>query len=462
MKALVIGGAASGAGKTTLALGLMAAFRRRGLVVQGFKVGPDFIDPGHHARVTGRPSHNLDGWMLSRAENRAVFARHAQGADLAVVEGVMGLYDGFDPLDEAGSTAQMAKWLGLPVLLCVGARSLARSLAALARGFHGFDPGLRWVGLAANLVGGPRHVDILRRAMSLVPELPFLGGLPRREEIALAERHLGLVTAEEAGLDERGVDTLAEWVEEALDLDELWRRLPRLEPAAPSEAPVPSPAGRRVRLAVARDRAFCFYYQENLRRLEEAGAELVFFSPLRDRALPAGVAGLYLGGGYPELFAARLAQNRPLRRQIAHLGRAGLPVYAECGGMMYLGRALSDQAGRRWPMVGLLPLEFRMLPRLRSLGYREVRFRCATPLGPAGTVARGHEFHYSEVSAPGEDPELEEAVYQARGSRGPVADCPSYARGNLLASYVHLHFGSNPALAPSLVAACRGRAARGG
>lgn len=458
MKALVIGGAASGAGKTTLALGLMAAFRRRGMVVQGFKVGPDFIDPGHHAQVTGRPSHNLDGWMLSRAENQAIFARHARGVDLAVVEGVMGLYDGFDPLDEAGSTAQMAKWLGLPVLLCVGARSLARSLAALARGFHGFDPDLRWVGLVANQVGGPRHVEILRRAMSLVPELPFLGGLPRREEIALAERHLGLVTAEEAGLDAQGVDALAEWVEGALDLEALWQRLPRVEPAEPPEARAPCPARPRVRLAVARDRAFCFYYQENLRRLEAAGAELVFFSPLRDRALPPGVTGLYLGGGYPELFAAQLAENQGLRRQIAHLGRAGLPIYAECGGMMYLGRGLIDQAGRRWPMVGLLPVEFRMLPRLRSLGYREVRFRRATPLGPAGTVARGHEFHYSEVCGQQKDPELEEAVYQARGSRGAVPDCRAYARGNLLASYVHLHFGSNPALAENLVAACQSRA----
>ncbi len=452
MRGLVIAGAASGAGKTTLSLALMAAFKARGLVVQAFKVGPDFIDPGHHALVTGRPSHNLDGWMLSRRENLELFWRQAAGADLALVEGVMGLYDGFHPQRETGSTAEMAKWLNLPVLLCVGARSLARSLAALARGYAGFDPGLSWAGLVANQVGSPRHAQILAQAMELVPEMPFLGGLPRRPEIAMPERHLGLVTAQDAGLAAGQVARLVEWVEQGLDLDALWQRLPETAPEPAS--PEPAPRGEPVRLAVARDRAFCFYYQENLRRLQQAGAELVFFSPLADAGLPPGSRGLYLGGGYPELWARELARNRPLLRQIREKATRGLPIYAECGGMMYLGRHLKDQQGRRWPMVGWLPLEFAMLSRLRSLGYREVVFSRHTPLGPAGTRARGHEFHYSEIETA--DPPAQCASgYRVSGSRGPVEHTHGFVRQNTLASYVHLHFASNPALAPALVECCR-------
>lgn len=453
MKALVVGGTQSGAGKTTITLALMAACRRRGMTVQGFKVGPDFIDPGHHALATGRPSHNLDGWMLPPQENRAIFARHAAGCDLAVIEGVMGLYDGFDPVEEAGSSAQMAKLLGVPVLLCVGARAMARSLAALARGFVEFDPGLSWAGLLANQVGSTAHVEILRRAMSLVPGLPFLGGLKREPALALPERHLGLVTAEEGGLGPERWEMLADWLEQGLDLEGLLAGLPELDlPAPEAEDEVAIPAGPRVRLGVARDRAFCFYYQENLRRLERAGAELVFFSPLADRALPPGLSGIYLGGGYPELFAPELAANQEMRAALADFARRGGVIYAECGGMMYLGRALLDQDGRRHPMCGVLDLETRMLPRLKALGYREVRFGADTPLGPAGTVARGHEFHYSELTA---SPRGVDQVYRARGRRGEEPGCLGLLAGNVLASYVHLHFGSNPELATALVDSCR-------
>jgi cobyrinic acid a,c-diamide synthase len=454
VKGLVIGGAASGAGKTTLALALIAALKRRGLTVQPFKVGPDFIDPGHHALAAGRPSHNLDGWMLGRGESLEIFARHATGADVAVVEGVMGLYDGFDPKGEAGSTAEMAKWLGLPVLLTVGARSAARSLAALAQGFHGFDPELTWAGLMANQTGGPRHAEILRQAMELAPGLPFLGALPRRPELALGERHLGLITAEEGGLTPKALAGLADWLEAALDVEALLAALAEVNlPALPG--PTVRPGGAPVRLGVARDAAFCFYYEENLRRLAEAGAELVFFSPLADSALPPDLAGLYLGGGYPELFAEGLAANAKLRGQIAKAGRAGLPIYAECGGMMYLGRTLVDLERRNWPMAGLLPLATRMLPRLRTLGYREVSFRQDTPLGPAGTIARGHEFHYSEIDDLTPAPGLATTAYAVAGREGALADCPALLAGNTLASYVHLHFGSNPALATALVERCR-------
>jgi cobyrinic acid a,c-diamide synthase len=372
---------------------------------------------------------------------------------VAVVEGVMGLYDGFDPVKEDGSSAQMAKWLGLPVLLCVDARAMARSLAALAQGFARFDPGLTWAGLLANNVGSAGHAALLKEVMSVVPELPFLGGLPRRPDLGLSERHLGLITAQDGGHDPARLYALADWLEANLNLDALLASLPEVTLPPPPPEPTPPP-GTPVRLGVARDQAFCFYYPENLRRLEAAGAELVLFSPLSDRQLPPDLHGLYLGGGYPELHAEALAANQGLSRQIAQLGRQGLPIYAECGGMMYLGRDVVDLEGRRWLMAGLLPLSFAMLPRLRSLGYREVVFQKDTPLGAVGSKARGHEFHYSEINGHHPDPALDDSVYQASGRRGPQDDCRGYLRCNVLASYIHLHFGSNPALAPSLVDCC--------
>jgi cobyrinic acid a,c-diamide synthase len=392
--------------------------------------------------------------MLSREENLSIFRRHAQGCDVAVVEGVMGLYDGFDPVGEQGSTAQMAKWLRLPVLLAVNARSQARSLAALARGFLDFDPDLTWVGLVANAVGSPAHTDSLRQAMTLVPGLPFRGGLPRSPELALPERHLGLITAEEGGLDGPALDRLADWLEQGLDLDALLADLPAMV-ADYQEPSIQAVSGEKVRLAVARDKAFCFYYRENLRRLQEAGAELVFFSPLADKALPEGVAGVYLGGGYPELFAPALSANRELGDDLRRAQARGLPIYAECGGMMYLGRELTDLDNRRWPMAGLLPLASCMLPRLRGLGYRQVTFTRATPLGPAGSQARGHEFHYSEIIEMEHDRDMAADVYRAMGRQGPLDDCRGLLLGNTLASYVHLHFGSNPELASAFVRACR-------
>jgi cobyrinic acid a,c-diamide synthase len=447
-RGLVIGGTSSGVGKTTLSLALMAAYRRRGLRVQGFKVGPDFIDPGHHAAITGRASHNLDGWMLPREENQALFRRHAHAADLVIVEGVMGLYDGRDGRSEAGSTAQMAKWLDLPVLLAAGGRSMARSLGAVVLGFHRFDPNVAWAGLAVNQVGSLRHREILVEALADRPELRLRGLLGREEAIGLSERHLGLVTAEETAWTPEAATRLADWVEQGLDLDGLWADLPELD-LRPPEAPG-DPSGTSIRLGVARDAAFCFYYQENFRRLEEAGAHLVFFSPISDPDLPENLDGLYFGGGYPEVFAARLADNEPMRRAIRAFAQTDRPIYAECGGMMYLGRRLWTANGGSWPMTEALPLETGMTPRLRSLGYRDVAFARDTPLGPAGTSARGHEFHYSEIRAA----DIEPTAYRISGGPGGRSKAAGFIHGNILADYVHLHFGSHPGLARWFVAAC--------
>jgi cobyrinic acid a,c-diamide synthase len=450
-RGLVIAGTQSGVGKTTVTLGLLSALRRRGLVVQPFKVGPDFIDPGHHGRAAGRCSRSLDGWMLSREANLSLFRRHAAQAQVAVVEGVMGLFDGYDGASEAGSTAQMAKWLGLPTLLVVDARAMARSAAALVQGFATFDPDLTLAGVVFNRVGGAAHWQYLQEAMGRLPGVKCLGGLPREPELSIPERHLGLVTSEDHPLGEEYLERLAIWLEGHLDLDRLLASLPEL-PQLPATPPAPAPHSSRVRLGVARDRAFCFYYPENLEWLAHFGAELVPFSPLADRQLPAGLHGLYLGGGYPELFAGQLAANAGIKRQLAEAAAAGLPIYAECGGLMYLSRELRDLQGQAHPMAGLLPFRVRMLPRLKAMGYREITLRTAGLLGPAGTRARGHEFHYSEIEA---DTDALPRLYLIADRQGTAPSAEGYCLGSVLASYVHLHFGSNPEVARHLVDHCR-------
>jgi cobyrinic acid a,c-diamide synthase len=448
-RGLVIAGTQSGVGKTTVTLALLAALRRRGLVVQPFKVGPDFIDPGHHSRAAGRVSRNLDGWMLSREANLALFRRQVCKADVAVVEGVMGLFDGYDGASEAGSTAQMAKWLGLPVLLVVDARAMARSAAALVQGFAGFDPDLSLAGVVFNRIGSPTHLEYLQQALESVKGVRCFGGLPRDRELAIPERHLGLATAEDHPLAEAYLSCLADWLEHHLDLEGLLQALP---PLALAEEPTEMAAAATVRLGVARDRAFCFYYPENLELLAAAGAELIFFSPLNDRELPAELHGIYLGGGYPELAAERLAANAGLRDALKERAAGGLPIYAECGGLMYLAREIRDLESRAHAMAGVLPFTVRMLPRLKALGYREVTLTGPGLLGPAGTRARGHEFHYSEIVGESDNvPRL----YRLTPRRGGAAMSEGYCQNHVLASYVHLHFGSNPEVARHLVASCR-------
>jgi cobyrinic acid a,c-diamide synthase len=448
-RGLVIAGTQSGVGKTTITLGLLAALRRRGLVVQPFKVGPDFIDPGHHTRAAGRVSPNLDGWMLSREANEALFRRQVRGADVAVVEGVMGLFDGYDGLSEAGSTAQMAKWLGLSVLLVVDARAMARSAAALVHGFASFDPELTVAGVIFNRIGSPTHLEYLQQALASLKGVRCLGGLPRNQELAIPERHLGLTTTEDHPLGEVYLQRLADWVETYLDVDGLLAALP---PLALSEERALEAASPTVRLGVARDRAFCFYYAENLELLAASGAELVPFSPLNDRELPGDLHGIYLGGGYPELYAASLSANTGMRQAIQAGATAGMPIYGECGGLMYLAKEIRDLEGQAHPMAGVFPFTVRMLPRLKALGYREVTLIAGGLLGPPGTTMRGHEFHYSEMIG---EPDGVPRLYRLTPRKGGATVAEGYCERNVLASYVHLHFGSNPEVARNLVASCK-------
>ena len=452
IRALVIAGVSSGVGKTTVTLGLLEALRRRGLTMQAFKVGPDFIDPGLHARVTGRPSYNLDGWMCPRESVVATVARHGRDADLALVEGMMGCFDGLESKREDGSTAQVAKWLGAPVVLVVDAGAMARSAGAVVLGFERFDPELDVGAVIFNRVAGETHFRWLRESLEGACRAIPLGFLPTREALRLPERHLGLVTAAEGILTPQLLDGLVSAVEESVDLDRL------VAMARSSVTPGPRP-GRRpearvaasARIGVARDEAFQFYYPANLDLLLEFGAELVFFSPLRDVDLP-DVDGLYLGGGYPEVHARKLASNLTMLKAVSGFAASGRPIYAECGGLMYLAEAVEDEAGDIHPMVGLLPTTVRMKPRQLTLGYVLVEITRETPLAPAGTVVRGHQFHASRIEPV---PAWVPRAYSVRTTSGGVPGGEGYLIGNSLLSYVHVHFESNPRVAEHLVASCR-------
>ena len=448
---LVIAGVASGVGKTTITVGLLEAFRRRGLVVQAFKVGPDFIDPGYHEVATGRAAYNLDGWMCGRDHVIATVARHAADADLAIVEGVMGCFDGCDATGDDGSTAQVAKWLNAPVILVLDAGAQARSAAAVVLGFERFDPDLNIGAVIANRVGGDAHATGVRQAIAGRCRAAVVGAIPWSESLAVPERHLGLVTAGEGALTLAKRDRLAELIERSVDLDAV------VELAAPLTAVSPvgcAPAvarSRRVRIAVAHDAAFCFDYRDNLALLRGAGAELVYWSPLSDVTLPR-VDGLYIGGGYPELHGTALDTNKSLVAAVKEFAVSGRPIYAECGGLMYLAEALEDIDGKTHAMVGLLPATVRMRPRRLSLAYTEVTLQGDSPLGTSGAVARGHEFHYSSLDPV---PASVQRVYRLRPRGGEERD-EGYQVGNALLSYVHLHFASNPQIADNFVATCAG------
>lgn len=446
---LVIAGTHSGVGKTTVTLAIMAALRMRGRLVQPFKVGPDFIDPGHHRAATGRPSRNLDGWMLGADLNRQIFAHGAADADISIIEGVMGLFDGSSPVHEIGSTAELAKQLDASVLLIIDGSAMARSAAAMVSGYARFDPKLRVQGVLFNRVSGAGHYRLLKEAVEAETDVAVVGYLKPDPAIEIADRHLGLVTAMERETDEL-YTLLGKAATETIDLD-------RIEALAGScrEWPVVSPLSAaknhasKVRIGIAQDQAFCFYYPENLELLEAEGAELIPFSPLRDQSLPDNVTMLYLGGGYPELHGAALAGNVSMKTAIRTFAASGGAIYAECGGMMYLTQGIRTFEGMLYEMVGLFPAEATMQSKRMTLGYRAIELTQPCMLGSIGLAARGHEFHYSEVIPDGPLAyacALTDAQGESKGRDGMV-------EGNVLGLYTHLHFSSQPSIVASLVAA---------
>lgn len=444
---VVVAGTHSGAGKTTVALGIMSLLVKGGYRVQGFKVGPDYIDPSFYKGITGRAGENLDIWMTSPEAIRRIYREAGAGAELAVVEGVMGLYDGARGDGETGSTAQIAKILGLPVILVVDAHGMARSAAAVIKGFTGFDPGVRFGGIVFNRVGGERHRRMLFEAAKGVTGVRVLGYLTKDAAVALPERHLGLVPFYENPDFPRILEKLAVLFENAIDpvvLKEIFN-----EPSANGGVLPPyNPKQPSVRIGIARDEAFGFYYEDNLRMLQREGAELVGFSPLRDCHLPPDLGGLYIGGGYPELFAGQLAANISLKTELAASTGQGMPVYAECGGLMYLGDQLKTPGGE-YPMAGILPLKLEMTSKREALGYAEVTAVNDNLLLKKGQTARGHEFHYSRIVYSGQI----KPAYSVN-SGGTVRQ-EGFVKNNLLASYIHLHFASNPETVRSFVARCR-------
>lgn len=465
MPRIMIAGTNSGCGKTTLTSGILAALTNRGMAVQPFKVGPDYIDPMFHSFITGRDSRNLDSWLLEKETLCSSLQRGAQGADLCVMEGVMGLYDGFGGKEEAGSSAHVSKLTGTPVVLVLNPEGMALSTAAMVKGFMDFDTGVDVRGVIFNRISGKEHYRLLKQIVEEYNGVPALGYLPDCTEYALEGRHLGLVPAEEVeGLREK-IRRLAQQVEDTVELD----RLAELAGNAP-ELPVPvaaeiRPLNHKCRIAVARDQAFNFYYRDNLDMMEQLGSELVYFSPLRDLALPEEIDGLYLGGGYPEVWAAELEQNAAMRGDICRSITAGLPAYAECGGFMYLCRSITDLQGKKFEMTGVIPGHSTMTTGLQRFGYVEMEFTRDTVLGKKGSRVRAHEFHFSITEVEENVP----ACYQVtkkRNNRIMAQWQCGYSLYNLLAAYPHIHFGSNPQLAGNFVESClqfrKERVQRGG
>jgi cobyrinic acid a,c-diamide synthase len=429
---LVIAGTTSGVGKTTVATGLLAALRRRGVRVASAKVGPDFIDPGYHALATGRPSRNLDAWICGPDVIAPLAARAGAGAsaEVLVVEGVMGLFDG------PSSTAEVAGLLDAPVVLVIDAAAMSGSVAALVHGFRTFDPFVRVAGVVLNKVGSDGHEALLRDALAPL-DVPVLGVLRRDAAFAWRDRHLGLVpVVEQPDAVRRSLDVLADAVAAGCDLD----RLMQVARAAPITPDLPDPPHARpvghARIAVAGGPAFSFVYPDNLELLEQAGAELVPVDPLADSALPADVSGLYAGGGFPEVFAAQLAANRPLLADVRRRIDDGLVTWAECGGLLWLARSLDAHR-----LAGVVPTDARMTDRL-TLGYRTATVGAHCPLAAAGTVLKGHEFHYSTC-----DPEGDALHLSGRFGEGRAG----WASPTLLASYLHLHLAATPEVAERFV-----------
>ncbi|MCK4911208.1 MAG: cobyrinate a,c-diamide synthase [Thermodesulfovibrionales bacterium] len=450
MQGIVIAGTHSGCGKTTITLGLLAALIKKEYKVQPFKAGPDFIDPGLHALATGRVSRNLDLWMCGEDYVREILSGHSSNADASMIEGVMGYFDGGER-----STAALAKVTGAKVVLVVDAYGMAESVAAIVEGFKNFSSGdgAPVDAVIFNRVGSMRHFMRLKDAVSHI-DMEVLGHLPREAEFHIPERHLGLMVAEESPLSERALGSLASTVSEHMDM----ARVAELasvgghEPLFNKKDTVPFKKNdtvtiekRDIKIAVARDRAFTFYYEDNLDVLKRAGAEIVEFSPLDDDELPEGVDGVYLGGGYPEMFSHELNANSSMRKSVCDWAERGGPLYAECGGLMYLGRNILIDGDKR-EMCGALPIETELMRKRSALGYREVTTSQGLILGPLGTSIRGHEFHYSRIAS---HQDTDDVSYNVLGEDTDTVTSVSYK--NTLASYTHLHWGGRPDVAGAIV-----------
>ena len=464
MRGVVIAGTHSGCGKTTITLGILAALRKKNYKVQPFKTGPDFIDTGLHTLITGRNSRNLDLWMCGRDYVIDCFRKYSEYADIAVIEGVMGMYDG------NLSTADLAAVLGLPVVLVIDAYGMAESAGAVVKGFgeygknminepegalQGAPTGI--AGVIFNRVASERHYKRLRDS---VRDVPALGYLPRNPGFEIPHRHLGLIVAEENPMRPEEIDKLADAVLEYVDLDALLKSGSTLLNVAQHSLTLSKGS---VKIAVACDRAFCFYYEDNLDLLRDAGAEIMKFSPLSDSKIPEGADALYIGGGYPELYAKELSGNRSMLKSVKKFSDKGMPVYAECGGFMYITEGIYGLDNVFYPMAGVFPFKTKMTKGRAGLGYREAVLKEDFIFGENGSAMRGHEFHYSEINPPlppfskggmggFENTEHRtQIIYSVKNGEGNYLYDEGYKVKNTLGSYIHIHFGSNPSIAGNFV-----------
>src|SRR4051812_24785519 len=395
MNRFVLAGTGSGVGKTTLTIGIMRALMKHGLTVQGFKCGPDYIDPTYHTAVTKRPSRNIDSFMMTHEVVRAIVARASQDADVAIIEGVMGFYDGKSPLSNEGSAAHISEITKSPVILIVNAASMARSVAAIVKGFQMLDESANIVGVIANQLGSKSHFDIVKTAIEKECGIPVIGYLPKGAVPMMPSRHLGLVPAIERGDLDSYFDSLATAIEETVNIEQLLEMTKTQSLDVSQSIFDVQPETQEVHIAVAKDAAFNFYYEENLELLRAYGATLHFFSPLQNEEVPIEAQGLYIGGGFPEEFAEQLAKNEETKQSIRAAIERGLPTLAECGGFMYLTKEIVNRQGQVFPMLGVIPGRVIMQDKLAALGYREITGVAGNFLVNEEEQAKGHEFHYS-------------------------------------------------------------------
>ncbi|TXC85997.1 cobyrinate a,c-diamide synthase [Metabacillus litoralis] len=451
---LVIAGTGSGVGKTTLTIGLMSAFMKKGLTVQGFKCGPDYIDPSYHTAVTKRPSRNLDSWMLPKETVLDIFSHGSKGADLSIIEGVMGFFDGKNPKNNEGSTADISMITQSPVLLVVNCASMARSAAAIVKGFQLLAEGPNIIGVIANRVGSEGHYKIVKTAIEQECGIPVVGYMKRELDIEIPERHLGLIPSIERGELDPFFDKLGELVLETIDLDKLLALA--VAPDLPEESRYSIFRQKKeatVKIAVAKDAAFNFYYPENLEILESYGARLVYFSPLTDKHLPEDIDGLYLGGGFPEEYAKDLSENTTMLSSIKKKINENIPTLAECGGFMYLTESISTTEDHLYNMVGIIPGNVKMQSKLAALGYREITGNKDNFLLNDQQQARGHEFHYSTFHSESDF----DYAYETKGMRGMKQE--GYLKDYLVAGYTHFHFASCVDMVEKWIITCQERKA---
>ncbi len=450
---IMIAGTHSGVGKTLVSLAVMAGFKKNGRRVGAYKVGPDYIDSGYHHWVTGRPSHNLDEWMMGRDAVRWLFAKTSHHCDIAVIEGVMGLFDGVSSTEDAGSSAGIAKLLNIPVILVVDASRMARSVAAIIKGYQTLDKDLHIGGVILNRVSSAHHLEILTEAVEFYNKIPVVGALLSDQRFFVPQRHLGLKTISENPEFQKVIERLGELKNIQLDkIYDIARSYSNEEPNHNDTAHMnlEQKVDKKIRIAYALDRAFQFYYQANLDFLESCAVELVPFSPLEDDKLPGNIGGLYLGGGFPEIYAEIIEQNQAMRQAVKHAIEDGLPTYAECGGLIYLAEAVTTLDGKKYQMAGVIPGEIEMTGKLVHFGYCENELLSDCFLGQRGEMFRGHEFHYSRWKSEGIG-----SAHRVEKKRRKDIRNEGYVHYNLLASYVHCHFLSYPKRALAFVQQAR-------